>query len=87
MAKILPRMTVMSAEVLLEWASTAATRGNATLTAETVRDVPALDLKPIRLVPFVQNHTQITNFGCGLCCHLLTSPGRYKALTTEVQGV
>ena len=30
---------------------------------------------------FLQNHDQIANSGRGLRCHVLTSPGRYKALT------
>jgi maltooligosyltrehalose trehalohydrolase len=33
-------------------------------------------------VTFLQNHDQIANSGRGLRVHLLTSPGRYKALTT-----
>jgi maltooligosyltrehalose trehalohydrolase len=33
-------------------------------------------------VMFIQNHDQIANSGSGLRCHQLTSPGRYKALTT-----
>jgi maltooligosyltrehalose trehalohydrolase len=42
---------------------------------------PALDLPPAVFVTFLQNHDQIANSGRGLRAHLLTSPGRYKALT------
>ena len=45
------------------------------------RGTPAFGLKPATFVTFFQNHDQIANSGRGLRCHLLTSPGRYKALT------
>src|SRR6185369_421553 len=45
------------------------------------RGTPAFDLKPATFVTFLQNHDQIANSGRGLRCHVLTSPGRYKALT------
>ncbi len=48
---------------------------------EQCRGFPALDLSPATFVTFLQNHDQIANSGQGLRCHLLTSPGRYRALT------
>src|SRR5207248_764464 len=45
------------------------------------RGTPAFDLKPAAFVAFLQNHDQIANSGRGLRCHVLTSPGRYRALT------
>ncbi len=50
------------------------------LAAETARH-PVLDLAPAHFVTFIENHDQIANSGRGLRCHLLTSPGRYKAMT------
>jgi maltooligosyltrehalose trehalohydrolase len=45
------------------------------------RGTSAFDLTPATFVTFLQNHDQIANSGRGLRCHVLTSPGRYKALT------
>lgn len=45
------------------------------------RGTPVLDQPPARFVTYIQNHDQIANSGRGLRCHLLTSPGRYKAMT------
>jgi maltooligosyltrehalose trehalohydrolase len=45
------------------------------------RGAPALDQPPARFITFLQNHDQVANSGRGLRCHLLTSPGRYKAMT------
>ena len=45
------------------------------------RGTPAFDLKPATFVAYLQNHDQIANSGRGLRCHVLTSPGHYKALT------
>lgn len=45
------------------------------------RGSPALDLPPAHFVTFLQNHDQVANSLRGLRCQLLTSPGRYKALT------
>jgi maltooligosyltrehalose trehalohydrolase len=45
------------------------------------RGTPALDLPPAQFVTFIQNHDQVANSGNGLRCQLLTSPGRYKAMT------
>jgi maltooligosyltrehalose trehalohydrolase len=45
------------------------------------RGTPALDLPPAHFVTFIQNHDQVANSGLGLRCHLLSSPGRYRAMT------
>jgi maltooligosyltrehalose trehalohydrolase len=45
------------------------------------RGTPGLRLPPAAFINFLQNHDQIANSGLGLRCHLLTSPGRYRALT------
>jgi maltooligosyltrehalose trehalohydrolase len=45
------------------------------------RGTPALDLRPAIFVTLLQNHDQIANSGLGLRAHLLTSAGRYRALT------
>jgi maltooligosyltrehalose trehalohydrolase len=45
------------------------------------RGYPALDLKPPRFVTFLQNHDQVANSLAGTRGHLLTSPGRWRALT------
>ncbi len=45
------------------------------------RGTPCLDLKPQGFVTFIQNHDQIANSSGGLRCHMLTSPGRYRAMT------
>lgn len=45
------------------------------------RGTPCLDLKPPAFVTFMQNHDQIANYAGGLRCHMLTSPGRYRAIT------
>lgn len=45
------------------------------------RGKPALDIEPAAFVIFIQNHDQIANSGRGLRAHMLTSPGRYKAIT------
>jgi maltooligosyltrehalose trehalohydrolase len=46
------------------------------------RGTPALDLAPSAFVTFLQNHDQVANAARGLRCHLLSSPGRYRAMTT-----
>jgi maltooligosyltrehalose trehalohydrolase len=46
------------------------------------RGTPALDLKPPAFVTFIQNHDQVANSGTGARVHQLTSPGRYRALTS-----
>jgi maltooligosyltrehalose trehalohydrolase len=45
------------------------------------RGKPALDLKPRRFVTFLQNHDQVANSLAGTRGHMLTSPGRWRALT------
>jgi maltooligosyltrehalose trehalohydrolase len=45
------------------------------------RGSPALSLCGERFITFLQNHDQVANSGRGLRCHLLTSPGRHRALT------
>jgi maltooligosyltrehalose trehalohydrolase len=45
------------------------------------RGTPAFDLAPARFVTFIENHDQVANSALGLRCHLLTSPGRYRAMT------
>ena len=45
------------------------------------RGTPTAGLPPTSWVTFLQNHDQIANSARGLRCHLLTSPGRYRALT------
>ena len=45
------------------------------------RGTPTFGLPPAAFVTFIQNHDQIANSARGHRRHLLTSPGRYKALT------
>ncbi len=45
------------------------------------RGTPALDLPPAAMINFLQNHDQIANSAHGLRGHLLTSPGRWRAVT------
>ncbi|MFH1116384.1 MAG: malto-oligosyltrehalose trehalohydrolase [Pseudomonadota bacterium] len=45
------------------------------------RGTPCLDLKPQMFVTFMDNHDQISNSAAGLRCHMLTSPGRCRAMT------
>jgi maltooligosyltrehalose trehalohydrolase len=45
------------------------------------RGRPALDIEPAAFVVFIQNHDQMANSGRGLRIHMLTSPGRYRAMT------
>jgi maltooligosyltrehalose trehalohydrolase len=39
-------------------------------------------MPPAKFVNFIQNHDQLANSGSGKRVHLLTSPNRYRALTT-----
>ncbi len=41
----------------------------------------ALDLEPANFVSFIENHDQIANSSRGLRARLVTSPGRYRAMT------
>jgi len=44
------------------------------------RGQSGLDLSPAAFVTFIQNHDQVANSARGLRAHLLTSPGRYRAM-------
>ena len=48
---------------------------------EKARGSPTLDLPAECFVVFLQNHDQIANSGTGERCHVLTSPGRFRAMT------
>lgn len=45
------------------------------------RGSPSLDLPPANFVVYIQNHDQIANVGRSDRIHLLTSPGRLRAMT------
>jgi maltooligosyltrehalose trehalohydrolase len=45
------------------------------------RGTPCFGLKPDTFITFIQNHDQIANSSRGDRIHLLTSPGRYRAMT------
>ena len=45
------------------------------------RGTPSFGLKPETFITFLQNHDQIANSSRGERIHLLTSPGRYRAMT------
>jgi maltooligosyltrehalose trehalohydrolase len=45
------------------------------------RGTPARHVAAMQFVHFLQNHDQVANSAKGLRTHLLTSPGRYRALT------
>jgi len=45
------------------------------------RGTPALDLPPTAMINFLQNHDQVANTPLSLRGHLLTSPGRWRAVT------
>jgi maltooligosyltrehalose trehalohydrolase len=45
------------------------------------RGTPTFGLKPATFITFIQNHDQVANSARGLRCHLLASPGRYRAMT------
>jgi maltooligosyltrehalose trehalohydrolase len=49
---------------------------------EKRRGRPTGDVAPMSFVNFIQNHDQVANSLAGLRCHQLTSPGRYRAMTT-----
>ena len=48
---------------------------------EKRRGTPTFGLKPATFVTFIQNHDQIANSANGSRIHMLTSPGRYRAMT------
>jgi maltooligosyltrehalose trehalohydrolase len=45
------------------------------------RGTPALDLRPVSFVTFLENHDQVANSAAGRRLHALTDPGRHRALT------
>jgi maltooligosyltrehalose trehalohydrolase len=45
------------------------------------RGTPTVGFPATAFVSFLQNHDQVANSGAGLRAHLLTSPGRYRAMT------
>ncbi|MGH9839675.1 MAG: malto-oligosyltrehalose trehalohydrolase [Blastocatellia bacterium] len=45
------------------------------------RGASDLRQRPEVFITFLQNHDQVANSGRGERCHLLTSPGRYRAMT------
>lgn len=45
------------------------------------RGSPSLDLPPANFVVYIQNHDQIANVGRSERIHMLTSPGRLRAMT------
>jgi maltooligosyltrehalose trehalohydrolase len=49
---------------------------------EQGRGTPALDLSPEKFVNFLQNHDQVANTASGLRGHRLTSPARWRAMST-----
>jgi maltooligosyltrehalose trehalohydrolase len=45
------------------------------------RGTPALHLKPATFVNYLQNHDQVSNSGRGQRLNMLTTPGRFRAVT------
>jgi maltooligosyltrehalose trehalohydrolase len=45
------------------------------------RGTPGFDLEPAQFVNFLQNHDQVANSARGIRGHLLTSPGRWRAMS------
>ena len=45
------------------------------------RGTPTRGMHPSQFVTYIQNHDQVANSGHGERIHLLTSPGRYRAMT------
>ena len=56
-------------------------QGQWTPRQERFRGTPARHLPAHRFIHFLQNHDQVANSAHGLRTHLLTSPGRFRALT------
>ncbi len=48
------------------------------------RGTPALNLPPIKLIHFIQNHDQVANSASGKRTHFLTSPSLYRVLTATL---
>lgn len=57
-------------------------QGQYTSNSHRWRGTPALHLPSWRFVSYLQNHDQVANSAHGLRLPQLTSPGRYRALTT-----
>jgi maltooligosyltrehalose trehalohydrolase len=49
---------------------------------EQPRGTPAWGLRPAQFVAFLENHDQVANSARGTRLHQLTSPGRWRAMTT-----
>jgi maltooligosyltrehalose trehalohydrolase len=45
------------------------------------RGTPAFGIRPAGFINYIQNHDQVANSGLGLRVHLLTTPGRFRAMT------
>jgi maltooligosyltrehalose trehalohydrolase len=45
------------------------------------RGTPTFGLSPPHFLHFLDNHDQVANSGRGLRCHMLTSPGRFRAMS------
>jgi maltooligosyltrehalose trehalohydrolase len=45
------------------------------------RGTPAIGIDPAAFILYIQNHDQVANSSRGQRCHMLTSPGRYRAMT------
>jgi maltooligosyltrehalose trehalohydrolase len=45
------------------------------------RGTPTRDLPPEAFVHYLENHDQVSNYGCGRRLHQLASPGAYRAMT------
>lgn len=46
------------------------------------RRTSSIDIDPAKFVLYIQNHDQIANSACGLRIQKVTSPGKFKALST-----
>src|SRR5690606_21897389 len=46
------------------------------------RGTPALDLEPLQFITFLENHDQVSNLARGRRMHQLSSPSRWRAITT-----
>jgi maltooligosyltrehalose trehalohydrolase len=57
-------------------------QGQYTSNSQRWRGTPAMHLDSWRFVSYLQNHDQVANSAHGLRLPQLTSPGRYRALTT-----
>jgi maltooligosyltrehalose trehalohydrolase len=46
------------------------------------RGTPSLEIERYRFIVYIQNHDQVANSATGARLHQLTSPGRYRAITS-----